>query len=364
MPINKLYHIWFQRITQMYPGLRITQQRNLVWMIVGIYKSRSVQLHRVAGKIPGTARLTSIVARLMRFVNNPALRVRPLYEPIAREWLDFQARTTGCIQLVIDTTKVGSAHQLVMVAILFRRRAVPLVWTWMRVAKGHSSAGKQLALLAYARQLIPAGVPVILVGDTEFEAGQVQRRLDKWHWKYVLRQKANNQVQSAEGEPWQRFRDLITKPGQSVWIDEVLLTLKHALPVNLLAHWERGEKEPWLLATNLPARQQALQAYRRRMWIEEMFGDMKKHGFDLESTHLQHFLRLSRLTLIVAILYVWLITIGVRVIKNGLRYLVDRKDRRDLSIFQIGLRSVERRLTNSLKVVISLIPGSSHQSVR
>lgn len=364
MPINKLYHIWFQRITQMYPGLRITQQRNLVWMIVGIYKSRSVQLHRVAGKIPGTARLTSIVARLMRFVNNPALRVRPLYEPIAREWLDFQARTTGCIQLVIDTTKVGSAHQLVMVALLFRRRAVPLVWTWMRVAKGHSSAGKQLALLAYARQLIPAGVPVILVGDTEFEAGQVQRRLDKWHWKYVLRQKANNQVQSAEGEPWQRFRDLITKPGQSVWIDEVLLTLKHALPVNLLAHWERGEKEPWLLATNLPARQQALQAYRRRMWIEEMFGDMKKHGFDLESTHLQHFLRLSRLTLIVAILYVWLITIGVRVIKNGLRYLVDRKDRRDLSIFQIGLRSVERRLTNSLKVVISLIPGSSHQSVR
>lgn len=364
MPTNQLYHIWFQRILHMYPDLRITQQRNLAWMIVGIYQSRSVQLPRIAGKIPGPARQTSIVARLMRFVKNPALRVRPLYEPIAGEWLAFQARTTGRIQLVIDGTKVGSGHQLLMVAILFRRRAVPLVWTWMRCAKGHSSAGKQLALLAYARQLIPAGVPVILVGDTEFEAGQVQRRLDKWHWKYVLRQKSNNQVQSAEGEPWQRFRDLITQAGQSLWMDEVLLTLKHALPVNLLAHWERGEKEPWLLATNLPARQQALQAYRRRMWIEEMFGDMKKHGFDLESTHLHHFLRLSCLTLIVALLYVWLITTGVRVIKNGLRYLVDRKDRRDLSLFQIGLRSVERRLTNSLKVVIGLIPGFSHQSVR
>ena len=364
MPINKLYHIWFQRILQMYPWLRLTQQRNLAWMIVGIYQSRCVQLHRIASKIPGTARLTSIVARLMRFADNHALHVRPLYEPIAREWLEFQARTAGRIQLVMDGTKIGSGHQLLMVAILFRRRAVPLVWTWMRCVKGHSSAGKQLALLAYARKLIPTEVPVVLVGDTEFEAGQVQRRLDQWHWKYALRQKSNNQVQLAEGKPWQRFRDLITKPGQSIWMDEVLLTFKHALPVNLLAHWERGEKEPWLLATNLPSRPEVLKAYRRRMWIEEMFGDLKRHGFDLESTHLQHFLRLSRLTLMVALLYVWLITTGVQVIKNGFRYLVDRKDRRDLSIFQIGLRSIERRLTNSLTVVILLRPGFLEQSVR
>jgi hypothetical protein len=364
MPINQLYHNWFQRIVQMYPELRLTQQRNLAWMMVGIYQSRSVQLHRIAGKIPGTARLTSVVARLMRFVNNPALRVRPLYQPVAREWLEFQARTTGRIQLVIDGTKVGSGHQLLLVAILFRRRAVPLVWTWMRSVKGHSSAGKQMALLSYAQKLIPAGVPVVLVGDTEFEAGPLQRRLNKWHWRYVLRQKSNNQVQSTEGQPWQRFRDLLTEAGQSVWMDEVLLTLKHALPVNLLAHWERGEKEPWLLATNLPTRQETLQAYRRRMWIEELFGDLKRHGFDLESTHLHHFMRLSRLTLVVALLYVWLMTTGVRVIKNGLRHLVDRKDRRDLSIFQIGLRSVERRLTNSLNVVIGLIPVFSHQSVR
>jgi hypothetical protein len=364
MPINTLYHIWFTRILQMYPNLRITQQRNLAWMITGIYQCRSVQLHRIASKIPGSARLTSVVARLMRFVDNPAIRVRPLYEPVAKEWLDFQAQTTGRIRLVMDGTKVGSGHQLLMVAILFRRRAVPLVWTWMRRAKGHSSVGKQLALLAYVHKWIPGGVSVVLVGDTEFEAGDVQRQLNQWGWKYVLRQKPSNQVQSADGEPWQPFRDLITKPRQSIWMEEVLLTLKHALPVNLLAHWEQGERVPWLLATNLPSRQETLKAYRCRMWIEEMFGDMKRHGFDLESTHLQHFFRLSRLTLMVALLYVWLITIGVKVTKNGLRYLVDRKERFDLSFFQIGFRSVERRLTNMLDFVISLHPGFSTQSVR
>jgi hypothetical protein len=92
------------------------------------------------------------------------------------------------------------------------------------------------------------------------------------------------------------------------------------------------------------------------MWIEEMFGDMKRNGFDLESTRLRHFLRLSRLTLAVVLLYVWLIATGSKVIKNGQRRLVDRAERRDLSIFQIGLRSVERRLTNALPVSIRLQP--------
>ena len=79
-----------------------------------------------------------------------------------------------------------------------------------------------------------------------------------------------------------------------------------------------------------------------------MHGDFKKHGFDLESTMLRDFLRLSRLTLAVAFLYVWLISVGCTTIHAGLRHLVDRNDRRDLCIFQIGLRFIQRRLTNGL----------------
>ena len=64
--------------------------------------------------------------------------------------------------------------------------------------------------------------------------------------------------------------------------------------------------------------------------------------------------RLSRLTLAVALLYVWLISVGTRTIRDGLRHLVDRNDRRDLSIFQIGLRFIERSLTND-----SFFPNSA-----
>jgi hypothetical protein len=90
------------------------------------------------------------------------------------------------------------------------------------------------------------------------------------------------------------------------------------------------------------------------MWADEMHGDLKKHGFDLESTMLHYFIRLSRLTLAVACLYVWLISMGGRTIHQGLRHLVDRHDRRDLCIFQIGLSFIQRSLTNALPVCIPL----------
>ena len=89
------------------------------------------------------------------------------------------------------------------------------------------------------------------------------------------------------------------------------------------------------------------------MWIEETFGDLKSNGFDLESTHLRHFLRLSRLTLAVVLLYVWLVAFGSRVIKSGQRHLVDRRDRRDYSIFRIGRNMVERLIRNGSKLRIS-----------
>jgi hypothetical protein len=306
-----------------------------------------VSLSRIAGKIPGSAKLVSTTRRLSRLLDNPAIRVREWYEPIAREWLETQFQHLGEIRLIVDGTKIGYRHQLLIVCLTYRKRAIPIAWTWVRHIKGHSSADKHLALLAYVRKLIPSRAAVFLVGDCEFGSVAVLRQLDQWYWFYVLRQKSDTGVWLSESNGWQTFSSYIHRPGQSIWLGRGYLTASEIYPVNLLVHWEIGEKEPWCLATNLPDLNMALTYYFRRMWIEEMFGDFKKHGFDLEHTMLRHFERLSRLTLAVALLYVWLISSGTRTVRNGMRELVDRKDRRDLSIFQIGLRFIERCVINA-----------------
>jgi len=354
MPINELYHTWMRRICELRPDQRITQQRNFVWLIIGIYKSRSVHLSKIAGKIPGLAKLLSITRRLNRFLDNPAIRVREWYKPIARQWLEAQWNCLTEIRLIVDGTKVGFGHQLLMVSMAYRKRAIPIAWTWVKHVRGHSSALKQLALLNYVRKLLPVGAAVFLVGDCEFGSVEVLKWLDLWRWFYVLRQKSDTGVWLNQYNEWKPFGSFAHKVGESHWLGDGYLTSSAIYPTKLLIHWQTGEEEPWCLATNLPDKKMTLQYYRFRMWCEEMHGDFKKHGFDLESTMLRDFLRLSRLTLAVAILYVWLISVGGRTIHQGLRHLVDRNDRRDLSIFQIGLRYIQRRLTNAFSVSVPL----------
>ena len=348
MPTNQLYHTLFQYVRQLWPKVRITQARNLVWLMVGMYKSKSVHLSKVAMKIPGPAFLVSVERRLERFLSNSHLSALKWYQPLAQQWLRLATETVGEVRLIIDGTKIGFGFQLVMISLAFRRRSIPLAWIWLRYVKGHSSAERQITLVKRVRRLVPAEAHVVLVGDTEFESGPLQECLNEWGWHYALRQKPNNLVQVPDNRLWQRLDTLVLRPGQTRWIMNALVTAKHTLTANVLAYWKLGETQPWLLATNLPSSLQTLRAYRRRMWIEEMFGDLKKHGFDLESTHLRHVLRLARLTLAVVLLYDWLMTIGVKTIKAGQRHLVDRHDRRDLSLFQIGLRLIERRLANRL----------------
>lgn len=168
MPSNHLYHTWIQRISELRSGQRITQIRNFALLMYGIYQSRSVYLSRIAGKIPGQAKLQSTVKRFDRFLDNPVVHVREWYKPVAVQWLTEQFSRTGEIRLIMDGTKIGFGHQLLMISMAYRKRAIPIVWTWVKHVRGHSTGDKQITLLAYAKTLFPQGAAVFLVGDTEF----------------------------------------------------------------------------------------------------------------------------------------------------------------------------------------------------
>lgn len=354
MPISKVYDTWKRKIQQLRPKERISRVKTVAWIMAGIYVGRTVQLGRIASLVPGQAVRNSVVRRLERLVANANIRVRAWYEPVIQPILNAQVGRE--FRLIVDGSKVGPWHQLLLVSLAYRRRTIPLAWMWVPKSRGHSSAARQLALLRYVHGLLPKGAQVLLVGDQEFGAVEVLRQLDAWHWDYVLRQKSSQLFRPDANTPWQAFGSVIHKAGQQIWLGEVEYTQQHVYRTHLLAYWQIGEPEPWLLATSLTSPTSTLKAYRRRAWIEETFGDLKDNGFDLESSRLHTAMHLHRLTLFVMLLYLDLLATGSRVIKNGLRRLVDRSNRRDLSLFRIGLYMRDRCLANGQSFLIHLLP--------
>ncbi len=352
MTTFRLYGTWNRVLKQWLSHIRATRRTNLIWLIVGLYLGQGVQAGAIVGKWALTAKATSLTRRLSRFLDNGAIRPAVWYRPVARRVLGHWSGPT--VTLIIDATQVGAGHQLVMVALAYRKRALPLAWSWVPYIKGHVASQVQLAVLKRVAGLVPAGISVILTGDSGFASVALLRQLKQWGWQYALRQLSKHQVRPNASAAWVNFGQLVSRPGQAVWWPQADFTLKWTEPTNLLAYWAAGEAQAWLLTTNLPDARTARQVYARRMWIEEMFGDWKGHGWDLQTTHLRHPDRLSRLVLAICLLYVWLVLYGVRVIKAGQRDWVDRHDRRDLSIFRIGADTLQRCFTLDRRPPVAL----------
>ena len=78
--------------------------------------------------------------------------------------------------------------------------------------------------------------------------------------------------------------------------------------------------------------------------IETLFGSCKARGFGLARTHLTKPEHLDRLILAIAIATCMTLGLGTHLVLSQQTARVDRADRRDLSLFQLGWRWLHRLL--------------------
>lgn len=351
MPNNlRIYNKVLRQIRQWLPDERITRQRNMALLIIGLFLSEAIHLSQIASTWPLPGKAPSLVNRLRRFLDNPRVAVKTWYRPVAEQLLSAFAGKQ--LRLVIDCTKVGFNHRLMVIGLAYRKRTLPLVWSVYEGRKGHIKTREQIALFQEVRPLIPRSSEVWVTGDSAFQHVPLLRWLQRRGWHFVIRQQGRITVYS-DGRGWLKINAFTLAEGETRAIGWVRLTKKYnAGWYWLILHWKEGQDEPWYLISDRAGQRSLLNHYKIRMWIEEMYGDMKGHGFDLEATHLDDADRISRLVLAVCITFVWFICLGTWVVKRGYRDFIDRKDRRDKSYFRLGLDWLKRckRLNEPFKL--------------
>lgn len=136
--------------------------------------------------------------------------------------------------------------------------------------------------------------------------------------------------------------------GQLVYLKNVGFTQTSSVILNAIGWWGSEYEEPIFLITNLEETEEACRYYRRRFRIETFFSDQKSRGFHIHKSHLADPARLSRLLIAACLAYNWMIVQGLRVIAENKLSLIDRTDRRDKSLFRLGLDWIRYALKHSL----------------
>ena len=95
----------------------------------------------------------------------------------------------------------------------------------------------------------------------------------------------------------------------------------------------------------MPANAHTLNDYLKRMHIEQSFRDDKSGSFDLDATKLTDPERLNHLLLAIAVAVLWIYDIGEQALHADERQEIDPAYKRQLSVFQIGWRKLQRWLS-------------------
>lgn len=349
-----LYYKILHDIQQWLPEERVTRQRNMAMLVMGLYASMNIHLSKIASEWPLGGKLVSLTNRLRRTLVNPDIQVGVWYRPLAKQIVKQLAQAR--LRLVMDVTKVGAETRKLSIGLAYHKRVLPLGWRILPGKKGHASAKVQVDLLKEVSELLPADADVWVLADAGFQAVSVLRWLRCAGWHFVFRQPGNVTLCPAQGQA-RLFNAWPMAQGQTYTLGWVYFTQAHQFgPVWALIHWAQGEDEPWYLIADVPDTSLLIRLYRCRMWTEETYGDMKGHGFDLEATHLTDPDRIARLVLAVSITYVWLVALGSWVIKRGFRHFIDRKDRRDKSLFRLGWDWLKHAQRNNLPLLVRFLP--------
>lgn len=288
------------------PGQRKTQRESLALLVATMLSERSANLMELAAALPRAAeRIDMRYQWIVRVLANPRIACDEVMAPFAREVL-ARAAEAGRVELILDQSKLSDRHQMLMLALRFGERALPLAWHVEETA-GPMGWPHQEPLLDLANAWLPEGAAVMVLGDRFYGTTELIAACAARGWDYRLRLKGNLRVFAKDGSVAPASR----RARAQVYLTGVELTAQR-VPTNIGVIHDPGHDEPWIIAMSGEPGYLSTLDYSRRWAVEPMFSDFKSRGFGLDDTQIRHPDRLARLVLVMALALCCAVSTGVQ----------------------------------------------------
>ena len=107
--------------------LDLRHRKTLAWMMVGLISSKTMSLGAWAPFVVSRAQYAqSIVRRFRRWLDNDRIKPQSLYGPLIEQALVSWVGKR--VYVALDTSMLWNTYCLMRLSVIYRGRAVPLVW--------------------------------------------------------------------------------------------------------------------------------------------------------------------------------------------------------------------------------------------
>lgn len=230
---------------------------------------------------------------------------RPLLRWVLRCWPEGECR----LALAMDASSLGMTFVVLSISVVYRGCAIPIAWKVLRAAQKGAWKEEWLALFAALCPGLPKGWLVVVLADRGLYADWLFRAIHKHGWHPLLRINLGGHFRPYRAYRFRPLEEVVPRVG-SAWTGRVTCFKTNPLRATLLARWDEGYTEPWLILTDLAPEQAQVTWYGLRPWIENGFRDTKQDGWQWQHTRMTDPARATRLWLAIAVATLWVVRVG------------------------------------------------------
>src|SRR5437660_2820647 len=168
----------------------------------------------------------------------------PLLAWVVDQWEGTQ------LALALDATTLGTRFTVLALSVVYRGCAIPVAWTVLAATAKHAWRREWLRMLRQVRRAIPRTWTVIVLADRGLYASWLFRRITRLGWHPFLRINTGGTFRPQGAPCWRPLTSLAPRPG-TMWRGTGLAWTRRQVACTVLARWEEGYKDPWLILTDL-----------------------------------------------------------------------------------------------------------------
>lgn len=266
----------------------------------------------------------------------------------------------GELILIMDGSETARGCVTLMLSVLWRGYAIPLVWITKEGKKGHFKETTHIKLLELAQSILPSvsehPYRVVVLGDGEFDGEQLRAACKEAKWEFVLRTAIDRQIDCGNGE-MARIDTLEPFEGE-----EIVFVLKACQGDNAVWWHAKGFDDPIPLLTNMDLGAMACAYYKKRFKIETLFKQLKSQGFNIHMSKIQDAQRVANLIIIVAFAFIFSTCAGlmIKLLKKEQLKLFLRCDR---AAKMLPITIVHKCLKHQYKLAIVIFSNLSNNLI-
>ena len=237
--------------------------------------------------------------------------VTTCFAPLLRWVLAWWPADHPRLVLAMDASTLGQRFTVLAISVVYRGCAIPVAWQVVEATRKGAWRPHWQALFDRLQGSVPSDWTVLVLADRGLYAKWLFEHIVEHGWHPFLRLNLGGNVRVEGTSTFRPLATLVSRHG-STWCGRVTCfsSKESQLRCTLLARWDEGYKEAWLIATDLAPEVAEAAWYGMRSWIEGGFKDMKRGGWQWHQTKMTDPARAMRLWLALAVATLWVVSVG------------------------------------------------------